>query len=381
MRAPLLPLGLALCAAGCGDEAAAPAAWPAPPVPPVGAAGALLVPAPVEDALAVVDVESFSEVARLPVGFVPLEVEWPSDAAAAPGGDRYYVTLSYAPPAIACPHHGPVEDGGWVQIPGFLVEVVLGVATRRHVQVDPNPVVVRVAPGGAPIYVASHDERGALPDRIQEIDPVSLTVRRQLLGCPGVTDLALASGGETLAVACYLADRIALLDLQTGARIVATSGDSPALPGMPPRYGPRHLAVHPDDGTVWVSNLTTRTVTVHGADDAAPGRRHAVDGEPKRGTFSPDGATYHVAVHGVDDQLASIDVAGGEVSVLPLGEACDGAAGVVLHPADPGLAFVLCEGEFGRGGGIVRVRLPDGPVGEGLVIGDVPTALALAPPP
>ena len=368
--------------AGCGP-APEGAEWPSPPYPPLGGQGALLVTTPLDDAVAVVDVWSSLVVARLPVGALPLESEWPSDVAPSPDGRRYYVAITNDPPAAACPHHGAVQQGRWLRIPGFVEEITLGSGVRRSVQVDSRPVAVRAAPDGSAIYAVSFDPTALAPARIHEIDPETLEVRRHLNACPGAMDLALVPGSPKAVVACYASDLLALVDLETGARKVVAIGPDPAAPGQDVRYGPLSVAAHPDGRSVWVSNLTLGALTVHATDDLSELRRVQLDGDPRRGAFSPDGSAFYVAVRAVDEHVARVDTATGEVTRLALPDgSCEDIAAVVVLPRAPGLGYVLCEGLWGEGGSVLRLRLPSGAVeGEPLRIGEAPSAIAVAPEP
>src|SRR5690606_3451259 len=73
--------------------------WPQPPLLPPPAGPRLAISNTAEDTVSLLDASTYEEIARIPMGFFPLEIEGPHHVAPARDGRFLYVGLSNpAPP-------------------------------------------------------------------------------------------------------------------------------------------------------------------------------------------------------------------------------------------------------------------------------------------
>ena len=151
--------------------------WPAPAsLPPIGPAGRIVITNNLDDTLSLLDLDSlgspdWKELARIPVGLNPVELEGPHHTAVSPDGSFYYVGISnYVPGSGSGPHgtHGAGTADGYC--------LKLDSTTNRlvgSVRVDPNPGDVIVSKDGRTLYQTHFDllkiaevvERGCPEDR------------------------------------------------------------------------------------------------------------------------------------------------------------------------------------------------------------------------
>src|SRR5262249_35549892 len=146
-----------LAAVGCGGESVVyqgldPSS--ADP-PPTSLAGRIVATDNGDDTLAVFDPTAGALVAKVPVGFIPVELEGPHHVPADPGGRFVYLNLSEA---VAGSGTGPHGAHGTGTQPGYTLK--LATDTGRLVgrtRVDPNPGDLTLSADGATIYVTHYD--------------------------------------------------------------------------------------------------------------------------------------------------------------------------------------------------------------------------------
>lgn len=300
----------------------------------------------------------------IPVGLVPLESEEPRSLAAldTAGEERFYVVLPDPSSVGVVPHiHGDPPE--LPPIPGRLAEVSLAQGQLRWVAVEADPVHVLAHPSEGLLFVshfsafASRSDR--LFDRILVVNAAELRVEKRLTACPGIADLAFARGGDTLLAACFLTDELLVIERHSDERWSVPVGNEPARPPSQPRYGPFSVNVSPIDGLVWVGNAGSSEVVVLDIDSREQPlvRQYPVGGEPRRGVFSRDAASYLVAVSASPDQVAILPTDGSDdVRMIPIpAEICEEAYELRLHPVKDELAYLLCRGDGFIPGAVIEI--------------------------
>jgi YVTN family beta-propeller protein len=231
------------------------------PTPPGPMNGRIVTTNNGDDTLSVVDPGSARVLWRIPVGFIPVELEGPHHVSADPLGQFFFVNLSEAVVGSGSGPHG--QHGSGTQ-PGYTLKldaqngVLAGYAT-----VDPNPGDNTISADGKTLYVTHYDLlKWALGARLGDfrmgdstlaiIDTATMNVRMKVPICPAAHGLRLSADGMTAYATCG-PDEIAVVSTQTFAvqRVL--------LPGIPQEsssceHCPYALGVAPD-GTVWVSSL------------------------------------------------------------------------------------------------------------------------------
>jgi DNA-binding beta-propeller fold protein YncE len=323
---------------------------------PVGE-GLVLLTNNLDDTVSLVALGDFTEIARAPVGLIPVEREGPHHLAVDPGGEYYYVGISnYVPGSGSGPHgaHGTGAADGYV----------LKIRAADHlevasVRVDRNPGDVRLTPDGRTILVSHFDllriaevlGRGGDPaemrTRLAIVDAATMTRRAMVPVCPAAHGIAVAPDGRTGYVSCY-DDGLAVVDLQGPEhRVTLVPVVEQPGPVTAPRCQPYAVTLSPAGDQVWVSCLESGDVICYDvADGAIDGHRAArLPGPALFGTFSPDGATLIVPYQGAGG-LAFVDPATGAVR-----NDLRFAAGTCVNPhavrytPDGARLLVVCEGD------------------------------------
>jgi DNA-binding beta-propeller fold protein YncE len=408
MHTRMLLAVLALVSLGaCGDtgtsgplkvpelEYGIDAPWPAPAsLPPIGPAGRLVITNNLDDTLSLLDLDtmdspSWSELARIPVGLNPVELEGPHHTVASPDGAFYYVGISnYVPGAGSGPHgvHGAGSSDGYC--------LKLDSTTNRmvgSVRVDPNPGDVIVSKDGRTLYQTHFDllkiaevaQRQGSEDemdaRIAIIDAETMTRKEMVKVCPAPHAVRLSLDGRRAYVACW-SDEVAIVELEQPDRpVTRVKVASDAGTAVSPRYEPYALTVSPTTGAVWVSSLARRSVQY--LDPATltmdPSRTVFLAGPPMFGAFTSDGRTLYMPYQS-EDAIAIIDAATSTVQgTIPLASSgCLNVHQVELTP-DERHALVVCEGDHVGPGTFHVVDLASRQVVKTVQVGIFPDSVAL----
>ncbi|MCC7536011.1 MAG: hypothetical protein IT379_07350 [Deltaproteobacteria bacterium] len=376
--------------AGCGqDDIPSSSIWRDGTEPIRGEAPLGYVSNNGDDTVSVVELSSVREIARVPVGLVPVHLEGPHHLAIDPAGGWVYVGISnLVSNAGSGPHgsHGNGTTDGYVQ--RFQLS---DLSEAGSVRVDSNLGDIVASSSGDTIVTTHFDMRRALEavereappeegwSNIVIVDPSGMSRRAVLPVCTAPHGSAFVDDQRSVAVACYGDDRIAFVDLEsdppTVVERVVVGGEARDM--LPSRYGPYSVVVSPDGSRALIGNLESQDVRALDLES-----RTMVEGWNVRpggaaffGAFSPDGGRYYVPTQGVDG-IAAIDVESASIleSRTFTEEECDAPHEVIVHRAVDHV-FVVCEGDH-RGPGKIIALDPDSlEIRESIEVGVYPDAM------
>jgi YVTN family beta-propeller protein len=370
----------ALLLVGCADgsgglDFALDEAFPAASFLPPASGPRLVVTNSGDDTLSFVDPVSFTEIARVPVGVFPMELEGAHHVAPTPDGRFLFVGIANTVDRGA-QASGPHGSHGTGATPGYLLKI--DARTGRQIQrarVDRSPGDVRMQPGGRRVWQSHYDlvtvaevleeEGSAAYDRayektwsaaiVTDVDTMERIARVPI--CPAGHGIGFSPDGGEAYVTCGLSDELAIVDTgDFSVRRVPVAPDAGRLGEA--RHEPYALTVAPD-GRVWVSNthlgrnpvdptqwIDNRRIVVVDPRAGAVVEGLVVDleGTPYFGSFTADGSRFFV-VEQAPDRLHAIDPATATiVRTAELGAACQNAHAAVLSP-DERAIWVVCEGD------------------------------------
>ena len=394
--AVVLLLALAACRPSSDPALPAPSltfsapTWPEPAWWPGAGAGRLVLSNSRDDTLSVLDATKVGqaavpEVARVPVGLNPVEIEAPHHAAIAPDGSALYVNLSeYAPGTGTGPHgsHGVgTVDGKVLKLDGVTGRLL------GTVRVDRNSGDLEVGPDGKVVAVTHYDllriqeaQAGTAPSpdaRVVLIDTASMTQIAAVAVCAAPHGVRFSKDGKRLYVACY-SDEVAVVQLDaqgfpvTRIKVAANAGTA-----FDARQTPYALSVSPLTGDVFVSCPKSGDVRVlTAALTMDESRRTLLGGQPQLSGFSPDGMTLWVPTQG-DDRIHAVDPLTG-ARLRSLNVPRDQCKNVhqVLAMADGASLAVVCEGDHVSPGSLL-VLGTDGAVKSVTAVGTFPDYIGL----
>jgi YVTN family beta-propeller protein len=358
-----------------------------------------------DDSLSVLDPETRDTLWRIPVGFVPVELEGPHHLSADPGGRFIYVNLSQAVPGSGSGPHGAHGTG---VVPGFVLKIdardgrLLG-----QVQVDRNPGDNLLSADGKTLYVTHYDLLAWLPaiqagtprkgdSRLAIVDTETMSVRRFVTLCPAAHGITLSPDGKTLFASC-MPDQIAILDLtqpEAQARRVFLSGatERATCSGCPYALGTA------PDGRIWAGLLGSGNNARNGFIGLYDGGNDSFDlvaslrfcggalfpafGQPEAGgaytTYVPEQGPCGDAVRIF--QVSAPGAAPVETGRVELPSTdCRNAHSIHLYEQGR-VGVVVCEGDHIRPGTVVWVDLVNRTVLKSTPVGVFPDDLELIPP-
>jgi DNA-binding beta-propeller fold protein YncE len=404
--APALALALAAC-----SEAPATLGGVTPPedleyahpdpwaegtvVPPPGPGGRILITNSLDDTLSLIELDTvgtpgFKELARVPVGLNPVELEGPHHTAVSPDGAFYYVGISnYVPGGGSGPHgtHGSGSEDGYCLKLDARDNRLVG-----SVRVDPNPGDVIISRDGRTLYQTHFDTlkiteaaRRGEPEtkmvaRLAIIDTATMTRKAMVPVCPAPHAVRLSGDERTAYVACW-SDEVAVVDLTVSppgvqrVKVALNAGTA-----VSPRHEPYALTLSPTTGEAWVSSMASRQVQVLNPTTRTMDATRTVQGlrgPPMFGAFTADGRTLYLPYQ-LGDALAVIDPAtGGVLREVDLASAgCLNAHQVTLTP-DERHGLVVCEGDHQGPGTVHAVDLAQGTVVGTVRVGLFPDSVSI----
>jgi DNA-binding beta-propeller fold protein YncE len=389
----LLVVLLAACRPSSDPSAPAPAltyaqseAWPDHSTYPGVGGGRLLVTNDREDTVSLFDLTqvgqaTLPELARVPVGLNPVEIEAPHHAAISPDGKFYFIGLSEFAPGSGSGPHGAHGSGA---VDGQILKVRSSdnrlVASAR---VDRNPGDLTVSPDGKLLAVSHFDllriseaARGVAPDpfaRLALLDADSMQRVAMVSVCAAPHGSRFSRDGKQLYLACY-DDQIAIVQMDKGdgtypvtrVKVAGNAGDA-----FSASYQPYGVAVSPLTGDVFISCIAHGEVRVLNATTMTidTARTTAVSGNPLLADFSADGNTLFVPHQG-DDQISVIDPSTGAQtrSMAMPHPGCINVHMVTVLPG--GQLAVVCEGDHVTPGNLLIVD-----ASSGTVVSDTPVGI------
>lgn len=344
--------------------------WPRRDAYPGVGSGRIIVTNSYEDTVSIFDLEQlgradFAELARVPVGLSPVELEGAHHAVVDPGGEYYYVGISNFRPGSGSGPHGAHGTG---TMPGYAIKI--RAADNRRVgstRVDPNPGEIMISPDGATLFqthfnvsqVASVAGRGGPESEMYAalaiIDAATMARKAMVPTCPAPHGMRFSPDGKKAYIAC-LSDEVAVVSLDDGsfpvARIKVAANAGTATSTI---HEPYALTVSPTSGDVWVSSIRSNElqVLVGSTQQMDATRRLGLLGPPYFGTFSADGRTLYIP----EQESDSIVVINPQTATvqrrIPLaGSGCLKAHQIVFTP-DERYALVVCEGTHSSPGSLV----------------------------
>lgn len=413
MRAPALGLVAAAGLVACVDPRALPEmvfgvpeadVWKdgsAPVAPAVPGERRLIVTNNLDDTVSVVSWERLvaggdsAELARFPVGLVPLEREGPHHVAVSSDGQTAFVGISnFVPGAGSGPHgaHGTGDaDGRALRIDLATLRTIA--ATR----VDKNPGDIRLSPAGDLLVMSHFDQLRIIdaarqdvfsgPDvdaRLALLDPVTLERRQMLPLCPAPHGIAFSSDGRQIVSSC-LSDEAAVVDV---AAALAGSPDAVRRvtlldePGTAaaPRCGPYAVTMAANNQTAWVSCYSSGDLVAVDTATATRGATLALPGLAVFGDVNDAGDRLAIATQDTDGiVIFDIDESNGlrlrsfrpvtpDVCTLPH---------TVLFLDDDAHLAVVCEGNKRTAGTVIAVDVEGGAVLGSVAVGLFPDDVAL----
>jgi len=337
-----------------------------------------------------------AELARFPVGLVPLEREGPHHVAVDDAGRFAWVGISNFVPAGGSGPHGLHGTGN---ADGRVLRVDLDTQrTVAAVRVDKNPGDVRLAPGGATLVLshfdllkvsdAAADDVFAGPDvdaRLAFIEPITMARQRMLPVCPAPHGMAFTNDGRSLVTSC-LSDEAAVVDVDgalAGLDDAAIVRRVPLLesPGtaLRPSCSPYAVTMTADNSTAWVSCYSSGELIAVDVATATRGRALALPGLAVFGDVSAAGDRLAIATQDTDGVVVFDVTAPGELALVSFfaltPDVCFLPHTVQFLDDDDTLA-VVCEGNKREPGSVIALDADSGALLGRVAVGLFPDDLA-----
>lgn len=340
-----------------------------------------------------------AELARIPIGLVPLEREGPHHVAVGPDGRTAFVGISNFVPGGGSGPHG-VHGSGTAEGRALRIDLDAQRITAST-RVDRNPGDIRLTPDGARLLLTHFDlvavadaardgvtSGPALDARLAVLDPSTMARQALVPLCPAAHGMAITRDGRTVVASCT-SDEAAVVAVDA-----AVAGDPAAVrrvvlldaPGTAasPICAPYAVTLTPDDQTAWVSCYRSgELIAVDVATPARTGGNVVLPGLPVFGSFASDGATLALAVQDTDGVVFVLDdgAGGGRITrFLPLSpDQCE-APHTTAWVNDDRALLVVCEGNKSAPGALIVLDVETGRVAARVALGRFPDDVAIAIP-
>jgi YVTN family beta-propeller protein len=393
MRAAVACLALCLLGA-CTSDLPPDATWPSRGQPIVGTGLLGYVTNDGDDTVSVIELTTFREIARRPVGLDPISPEAPHHLAVDPA--RGYVWVGLAENAFA-PGGGLHGSHGGGTLPSYVQRLdIHDLVPDAFVHVDPNlgdivlgagdhvitthfdlAEALAVAAMGAPV----EQGYGAL----YVLDGLSMQPLARVDLCTAPHGAAVTHDGSLALVACYGDDAVAFVDLSGATPNVLARVPVGPMPGnvIAPRYGPYAVALSPDESFALVGVLDGTAVRRIDLASRTEVTDHAVvlQGKAFFGAFDDTGAHFWVPTQ-ARDSLTRIDVA---TAAVEMRQPFMPADCLSPHEADYVASlhrvFVVCEGDHLGAGSIVAMDPDTLAILDRIEVGVYPDVMRIAEAP
>ena len=169
---------------------------------------------------------------------------------------------------------------------------VVDLLNRREVAqvgAGEEPVAARLSPDGKTLAVANRKGNS-----LSLFDPLSLTVRSVFAGCPGASDVVILPDSSKAFVACSAGHQVMAVALARASQPASPQSGAAAIPAQADRlealmdvgHAPVQLALKPDGGEVFVSNLLSDSVSeIYNTSDEVGATYMIGDGPSARAGF------------------------------------------------------------------------------------------------
>ena len=360
-------------ALGCSDKLvlAPDDQWPTPVAPKVGAAGMVLITNSGDDSVSWIDLTPsvLDQVFKMPVGLLPPEREGPHHGAVSADGKSFFVGLSNFVPGSGSGPHG---SHGLGTVPGSLLKYDVATALLiGEARVERSPGDVRLTPDGTRVVQTHFDLKliqdvAAMDGTIEQMYAKLAIVDAQtmaatfVLVCPAPHGVQVSADSKTAYVACWASDELAVVDLASQS-VQRYPVGTVAIDPTNPTYEPYAVAVHPGDGSVWLSDQKSGDLRIFDPGTKTWDARGPVvlGGAPFFGQFSASGGYFFVPVQ-QPNSLTVIEAANGHVAgSLAFAAADCRLPHAVLLTRDEKTALVVCEGDHVSAGTVAVVDLAD----------------------
>lgn len=356
--------------------------WPVTPytAPPGPGEGRIYTTDNLDDTMSIVDLDSANAgtpklLAKVPVGFVPVEREGPHHVTADAKGEFYYFGISNFVPGSGSGPHGQHGAG---TIDGHMVKMsVADNSFVADVRVEPNPGDVRLTPDGKTLITTHFDlvkiQKGITANTLSGatvdsdmaiIDPVTMQREAFVELCPASHGVAITADSSTAITSCF-DDEVAFVDLK-GADHTVTKVPVLANPGTIAAPACEPYSVTLDGDTAWVScfsfnafgegtgpviGVDVPTKSLNGRFINLASSSTAAFGDVRNGVF--------VVAHQNEDGITFFDVTQPTPTLIQPDVLLDPAQCQKPHVArfneDGTKVFAVCEGDHSHPGSFVVI--------------------------
>ena len=283
------------------------------------------------DSVTVLDLVHMQTAATIPVGANPTQI------AGSPTRNEVYVVNSGSASvsvidavtnrvvATIPVHRDPssmdaenLGQRGYVANAGSNNVSVLDLAKRREIAavgVGESPGLVRVSPDGATLVVTN---RGG--GSVSVVDAHRLQVRAVFSGCPEASDAVILPDSSKAFAACSGGHQVMAIGLARPDSPNPADHADHLLALLDVGPSPKHLALKPDGGEIFVSNFGSDTISEIATGANEVGGSYLMGARPSGGAVSADNSTLWVSNSG-DNTVAAYSIDDGQrINTVQVGD-------------------------------------------------------------